>query len=304
MNTKGMIRMNIRGGLLTGMLLFASAGMAQDTISRYTAIAGPDIQVCTGGSVMLNGEMGGEATQATWRGGKGVFIPGRNFLQAEYTPAAEEAGKTVVLILVTSDSVKKGLPGRDEIKISVNEEPKANAGPDLRICAGEPVLLHGTVEKKFKSVEWKTNGSGSFDKAGNLETVYTPSQKDIEGGGLSLEFTAFAEGVCQSSMDAMIVMIDPSPDFTVEADVTVEAGKPAWLSLQYRTAPGSVTWKTIGTGSFSSPGKPETFYTPTPEDILRETLPVEVTVGMPAGGCKRTKTINLHFKTRNSGKTN
>ena len=296
--------MILQGSCLAAMLLIVTAGMGQDTIRRYTAIAGPDIQVCTGGSVMLNGEMGGEATMATWRGGKGKFNPGRNYLQAEYTPAGEEAGKTVVLILVTSDSVKKGLPGRDEIKIAVNEEPKANAGPDQWICAGEQVLLHGSVTKKFKSVEWKTNGSGSFDKAGNLETVYTPSQRDIEGGGLSLEFTAFAEGVCQSSTDAMIVMIDPSPEFDVDADVTAETGKLVRLNIQTHTAPGSITWKTIGTGSFSNPGKPETWYTPTAEDILRETLPVEVTVGMPAGACRRTKTINLHFKNKITGKSN
>src|SRR5258706_7955581 len=89
------------GGMLLVML--SPHVKSQDCKTHYEANAGPDINVCEGGTVQLNGTFGGDATEATWHGGKGIFLPGRNSAETEYTPAAEETGKNVVLTLMADN---------------------------------------------------------------------------------------------------------------------------------------------------------------------------------------------------------
>jgi hypothetical protein len=283
------------------LLLFSLHGFGQDTIANYEMNAGPDIDVCEGGTVMLHGEIGGDATVGMWRGGRGVFVPNRNSLEAEYTPSPEEYGSTVVMTLVASNPNKKALPGRDEMKIWVNQEPKANAGADQRICAGEKVALAGTVENKFKSVEWKSNGTGTFDDAHKAVAIYTPSAKDIEGGGLSIEFTVIPEGVCLPVTDAMIVMINPSIQFSLDREINAEAGKPVKLALQSDEVFGKVTWTSNGSGKFGNAGKAETTYMPSAEDVKKKSIVLEVTAGALTGSCETKKSTTLNLS---AGKTN
>lgn len=276
--------------LLTGITAYG-----QDTIADYKVQAGPDIDVCEGGIVILNGELGGDATQGVWRGGRGTFHPDRQALNAEYTPSPEETGKTLVLTLVASNPKKKAMPGRDELKVIVNEQPKADAGIDQRVCAGNKVQLNGKVEKKYKSVLWKTNGSGTFDDDKKLDAVYTPSKKDIEGGGLSLEFTVIPQGVCLPVTDALIVMLDPSLDFSLEENITAVDGKPVMVSIISKEIPGKVLWTTTGTGKLSRTDKAETIYTPSAEDLKKKSVVLEVTAGALTGGCETKKSTTIHF---------
>jgi len=283
-------------GFMICLLGAASTAGAQDSTAKYTVIAGPDIDVCEGGSVMLNAELGGDATQAVWRGGKGTFDPDRNSLKAEYVPAPEEYGRVLVLTLVGTNPKLNIPPGRDELKIIVNEQPKADAGADQRICAGEPVKLEGKVEKKFKSVEWKSNGTGSFDDAKKATAIYTPSKKDMEGGGLSLEFHVIPNGVCLPVSDAMVVMIEPSLEFDLDPEMSVVKGEPVKLGIKPKETPGKVSWKAVtGTGTFSKPEKAETIYTPSAEDLKKKSVLVEVVAGALTGACQTRKTVTLNF---------
>ena len=282
-------------GYISCLLLFSIKGYGQDTLVKYEMNAGPDIDVCEGGSVNLRGEIGGDAVVGVWRGGKGTFVPNRNSLETEYTPSPEEYGKTLVMTLVVSNPDKKAMPGRDEMKISVNEQPKADAGPDQRICAGETIKVSGKVEKQFKSVEWKTNGSGKFDDAHKADAIYTPSAKDIAGGGLSLEFVVTPEGVCLPVTDAMILMINPSIDFKLDGEMYVEAGMPVQLAIKSDETFGKVSWTTTGTGKFSQAGKTETTYTPSADDLNKKGIVLSVTAAALTGSCETKKSTTLNF---------
>jgi len=48
---------------------------AQDCKAHFEVNAGPNIDVCESGTVQLHGIIGGDATTAAWRGGKGTLIP-------------------------------------------------------------------------------------------------------------------------------------------------------------------------------------------------------------------------------------
>ena len=201
---------------IAGMMVCINVS-AQDCNAKFEVNAGPDIDVCESGSVGLNGIIGGDATEAVWRGGKGTFTPDRKALNAEYTPAPEEIGSGVVLVLVASDPKMKCTPARSEIKITVNAQPKSNAGENIHACEGMAVQMKGSITGKAKELVWQSNGSGKFDDAGKADAKYFPSEKDIQNGGCSINLIAVPYGVCIPDTSTMILMIDKGPEFITDA---------------------------------------------------------------------------------------
>ncbi len=64
------------------------------------------------------------------------------------------------------------------------------AGPDNSICVGETYQCNGEATD-YQSVEWSSNGSGSFDDNTILDPLYTPSQEDYDNGFVELTLTAW-----------------------------------------------------------------------------------------------------------------
>src|SRR5690606_10989160 len=67
--------------------------------------AGVYDSICFNGSVNLNGSVNGSVNSITWVGGTGTFSPGRNSLNAVYTPSLEErqAGSVDLILRTTTD---------------------------------------------------------------------------------------------------------------------------------------------------------------------------------------------------------
>src|SRR6185295_283928 len=155
---KNFFRVIPYAGIISISLLFCSHLKGQDC--NFEVNAGPDIDVCQGGQVNLEGTIGGGANRVQWQGGKGTFTPGRQAAVTHYEPAPDEFGKEVKLVLVADNASMKCAPAKAEIVLRVNSEPEANAGADQRICYGEKVQLKGSVKGRAKSVTWISNGSG------------------------------------------------------------------------------------------------------------------------------------------------
>jgi hypothetical protein len=278
---------------------FAFSMHAQNCNAKFEVNAGPDIDVCENGSVGLNGIIGGDATEAIWRGGKGTFSPDRKALNAEYTPSAQEIGNGVVLILVASNpKMKDCTPERSEIKITVNSQPKVNAGDNVRACEGKQVTLHGTVTGKAKKLLWVSRGTGSFENENSADAVYHPSEKDISAGGCSIDFVAIPFGVCLPDTSTMILMIDKGPEFVTD-NVKTDEGKPIKLSINSKDTPGKIEWKSDGTGSFSNTNTAAVTYTPSASDISKDKINVQVEVTDKTGVCSLKKNILLQLKKPN-----
>src|SRR5438094_330962 len=92
------------------LMILCLQSRAQDCKGHFEVNAGPDIDVCEGGTVQLHGIIGGDATKAAWRGGKGTFTPGRFSVETEYTPSEEEKSSGLVLTLVASNPDMKDCP--------------------------------------------------------------------------------------------------------------------------------------------------------------------------------------------------
>src|ERR1051325_7430440 len=109
----------------------SSRAQTVNCTASFKVNAGPDIYVCEGGQVNLNGFIGDDATKVEWIGGKGEFVPDRSDLHAHYIPAVSESGEKIILTLKGSNPEMPSCPAvSDDIEIQVTKEVKADAGPD------------------------------------------------------------------------------------------------------------------------------------------------------------------------------
>jgi hypothetical protein len=175
-----------------------------------TANAGPDQIVCgsTGVQLSANNILGGN-----WIGGTGTFTPARNSNAAVYTASASEFGTTITLTwnVLDPDGTQPCTAANDQMIITVNTPVTANAGSDKITCGNNPVTLGATA---VSGGNW-TGGAGSFNPNRNTaNATYTPAAGEI-GTTISLTWNIpdpDGTGPCTSVFDAMIIIINASPN--------------------------------------------------------------------------------------------
>ena len=123
-----------------------------------TANAGNNQVACVGSQVSLNGEIGVEATAATWEGGNGTFTPNNTDLNTSYLPSSEEieAG-FVVLTLTTNDPVGPCAAAENEITITISPNVGNTTGPVTDLCQNSSWNLYeNNCEDCY--ISWETFG--------------------------------------------------------------------------------------------------------------------------------------------------
>jgi hypothetical protein len=91
----------------------------------------------------------------------------------------------------------------------LEETLMAYAGNDAEICAGITYTTDGFAVYHNLS-NWQTSGTGGFDDASALQTVYTPSPEDYEAGEVFLILTAYSTSADPVS-DTMTLSFSPLP---------------------------------------------------------------------------------------------
>lgn len=149
--------------------------------------AGPDITICPGQSVTLNGS---GATTYTWSNGVTDGVP--------FTPTS---GGTY-----TVTGTSNGCTGTDQMTISMGSLSTLNAGADQSVCAGQPVTLTATGAATYS---WDNGVSNGVAFTPAATATYTVTGQDANG--------------CTST-DQVVVTVNPMPVANAGADQTVCAG--------------------------------------------------------------------------------
>jgi hypothetical protein len=246
-----------------------------------TADAGTDQAICAGSTATLSGSVGGGATMGTWSGGTGTYSPDATTLNAVYTPsAAEVTAGTATLTLTTNDPASCGTD-IDNITITINPLPTADAGTDQAICAGSTATLAGSVGGGATMGTW-SGGTGTYlPDATTLNAVYTPSAAEVNAGTAILIMTSNDPLSCGADIDSITITINPLPNADAGPDTNICNGSSVILS-----ASG-------GTGFLWSPStglSDTTIYNPAAFPSVTTTYVVLVT---DANGCTNTDDITV-----------
>lgn len=258
-----------------------------------------NITACIGEKIKLVGKITGGASNGTWVGGNGKFIPNRAALDAIYIPdAAEITAGTLTLTLESEDP--DGPCGKESKTMTLTIVPAvtADAGPDRTICVGDFAKLAGKFGGAATGGSW-SGGTGTYEPSNtDPNAAYSPSPAEVAAGKVILKFTVTngSNATCPGGADFMTVFIDKMPTVSAGADQTICFGETASLAGSIGGAATSATW-TGGMGAFIPNNSTLiTKYKPSPAEMLNGTVVLTLTTNAP-GTCpakdsKTTITIN------------
>ncbi|MES2590351.1 MAG: PKD domain-containing protein [Bacteroidota bacterium] len=236
-----------------------------------TVTAGSDQTICNGNTVILGGSFGGSASNGSWSGGTGTFTPNNLSPGAVYTPAAAEVlAGTAALTFTTDDPAGACSSVNDQMIITINQLPTANAGSGQYVCTGATISLAGSVGGTATSGAW-SGGGGSYSPNNTaLNAIYTPSAAEYASDSIILTLTTNdPAGPCTPSLSNVKFHFYPLPvvDFSVDdpsgcpehcvnfTDLTIIAGNDSITGWSWDFGEGNSYSSIKNPGNcFSDPG--------------------------------------------------
>lgn len=288
---------------LTAHAIAPCASPAPDTVLLTfeplpTADAGIDQSICAGAPATLTGLTTHSPSLLWSTAGDGGFDDA-TAAGAIYTPgSADISAGGVTLTLTANPTAPCAQPSTDELVLTIQPTPIADAGLDRTICTGSTVTLAGTRQFSTGGL-WTSTGDGTFDDAGSLTAVYTPGTNDLSGGSVELTLSADAILPCTAAaQDSMIITILPGagPTVSAGADLLICTDGFAILAGSASNTAGTL-WSTGGDGAFLDPAVLDTTYTPGPNDVAAGSATLTLTADPVAPctvGSLDTVLVSLH----------
>ena len=103
-----------------------------------------------------------------------------NDLNSEYTPGSNDINNGSAVITLTAHPIPPATgTATDQMVLTVQQDPTANAGGDGSTCAGVSYTVSGASAQNSASILWTENGTGSLSGATTLITdLYTRQRRD------------------------------------------------------------------------------------------------------------------------------
>ncbi len=152
----------------------------------------------------------------------------------------------------------------------------ANAGPDGEICSNGMFFANQATAQNYRTVEWTTDGDGTFQNWYDLNTRYKPGTLDKNRGYFNLNLRAFSMVNTDVANDSVYVTIESAPVVQAGADTTILSDSYALLHGQVSFS-DSVIWTTSGDGVFQDSTATHTVYFPGPTDISKKYARLKLT---------------------------
>ena len=228
-----------------------------------TANAGADAIICASGFAQLNGSATNFSGVLWSTSGNGLFN-NATLLNAQYTPGSNDiaTGNVVLTLTIFGTGGCVSFPVTDNVTLTIDPLPVAQAGPDGNVCSNGTYMLNGNAQHNT-SVTWSTSGDGNFSNITVLNPLYFPGVNDRISGAATLTLTAAGSLMCSasSSSDNLLLTIDPLPIVNAGPDASVCLNSPASLTGSAVNS-SSVLWTTSGDGTFSNPSAISPLYFP------------------------------------------
>jgi hypothetical protein len=183
------------------------------------ANAGPDKEVCEGDDVILNDATAENAESLLWStDGDGTFAD-PSLLNTTYTPGTEDILNGGAQLCLTAFP----LEGCDDfsincLNVNIINAPSADLGPDRELLCDDydvengqwlPVDLSNTISGDYISIQWETDGDGTFDNPNAESPNYYPGLSDIWDGDVEVCINIQAAGECQFNVTQCITIYIP-----------------------------------------------------------------------------------------------
>ncbi|NNF02080.1 MAG: T9SS type A sorting domain-containing protein, partial [Bacteroidia bacterium] len=253
----------------------------------YTVDAGNTNQSSCGDSTYtLSGLIGGGAISLNWSStGSGSFDDPSNS-NAIYTfSSADKSAGSVIVSLSTDDPLGACPAATQNIDLyyGLTNTTILNGSA---VCVDSVVTVDALITGYANSIQWSTNGSGSFDNVNADPTVYHPSSADLSGDSVSIYLTAIdGFGICTFEPETLKVHFDPQYNIIVDSNFAVCADSIFAVAATVEGNPEFLSWSSSGSGTFSNGDSSFTFYTPSSADTSFGSVVLTLSTEDPKGAC-------------------
>lgn len=251
-------------------------------ISNPIVDAGDDGLICEGNNFTVTTASASDYYTIYWTTTSTGVLSDINTLTPTYIPDANDiANGAVTLTLHAEGDAPCGVTVEDNMLISIQTLPLANAGADADICDGNAYTISDASAENESLLYWTTSGSGDFLNGNTISPTYTPSQADFSHGSVDLMLHVVGQNPCSDIATDVLVL-------TLFDEVTAFAGDDAEIceGSSYTIADANITnysiieWTTNGDGTYNNTGAGNPVYTPGINDIANGS----VTLSLSATG--------------------
>ena len=262
------------------------------------AVAGGTQDVCSGATAMINGASSANGDILWTEDGNGSITSGETTLTPVYTPAADDAGKTVTLTMtVSSNNVCAPKSATAFYTLHIDELPAAAAGGSATICSNSSITVDGASASNGE-ITWTENGAGSITSGENtLTPTYTASADDA-GKTVTLTMTVTSVNACSpvKATADYTVYVDPLPTAVAGGSTTVCSDGTVTVTGASATN-GTILWTADGSGILTAETTTEPSYTPAEGDAGKTViLTMTVTSNNSCGQQVATATYTIHVR--------
>ncbi|WNM19021.1 LamG-like jellyroll fold domain-containing protein [Flavobacterium capsici] len=297
------------GSVILTLTAYGNSPCASTTVIKNLIIsqpvvvdAGIDYTTCysSGDLNIATDATASNYTSVIWTSnGTGIFTNENSLTNCKYTPSPTDISTGNVTFTITASN--SGCSDVNATKtITIIQSPTVDAGTEINTCAsnGAVNITAGSNATNYSSVEWSSDGTGTFSDSNSLtDCTYTPSADDITAGSVVLTLTTYGNAPCASITAtknltiSQPIVADAGADFTIcysSGDFNISSDATASNYI-------SVTWTSNGTGTFINTNSLNNCsYTPSATDIL--TGNVTFTLTASNSGCSDinvNKTITI-----------
>ncbi|MCK9271205.1 MAG: hypothetical protein M0P50_12280, partial [Bacteroidales bacterium] len=174
--------------------------------------------------------------------------------------------------------------------------PEAFAGPDVSICESDlPITIGGSSASNYFTIDWITDGTGTFENATLLHPTYHPSASDIADVQVVLTMIVKGHQACDPVVDAMVLTIWQQPTADAGPDATLCEGELFELCCASAENYASLLWTTTGSGTFDNPNTLLPVYTPSGADLNNGSVILTLTAhsNTPCADASDSRTLYL-----------
>jgi hypothetical protein len=169
--------------------------------------AGNDTLICSADPFTTDASASYQQSVLWESSGDGFFLDPTK-LDAIYLRGSGDIDSGQVQLTINAMGYLPDVIAKDSLILSFTRMASSYAGVDTSMCAGESIMLNGTASN-YDSLEWTTEGDGTFDMDTVLHPYYTPGPEDVINGYTYLHLLAYDIFPCvQHSNDKMRLNIE------------------------------------------------------------------------------------------------
>ncbi|MBE0649017.1 MAG: gliding motility-associated C-terminal domain-containing protein [Bacteroidales bacterium] len=209
------------------------------------AEAGPNDTVCQGSPYTVAGAAALNYSSLLWTTSGTGSLGNITSLSPTYIPEETETGIVALTLIAENPPC---LPDTSTMTLRIEPAASAGAGPDLSTCYLSPVSLAGANALNYRSLQWSTSGTGTFDNPTLLHPSYIPSNEDLIAGMVTLTLSVNAMMPCPDITDQLVLTFSSAPDGEAGPDGTLCQGETFPVTGAFADNYSALLWEHSGAG--------------------------------------------------------